>query len=702
MRQRQISLLVPAVLAAAGLWSIGLQAQEAVPANTNKDARLVEQVVVTASGMGTPREMHPGNISQISGEDIDFIRPEQPAELLNRIPGLGIQQGSGVEHLTAIRSPVLTSGAGAGSFLYLEDGVPMRAAGSANVNELMEAMVEGSGGVEVVRGPGSALYGSNAIHGLMNVLSRAPDDSFGGEVSAGVGPHGIRNLRGTISIPFSNDSLTKQGIRTSVALAQDADGFRANSGLDQVKAQIRYDYARLGTSLRATLTAVNIQQETAGFVVGPSAYKNDALRKGNPNPEAYRDAWALRGALRFEHLLQNGDKISLTPYARVNAMNFLMHFQPGTPVEKNGQWGMGLQSRYYLNLANGNLILFGIDSEYAESYLEEIQSGPTTAGTYVTGTHYDYEVDAMVLAPYVHSVWHLSPATELTAGIRFEYTHYTYKNLTGTGIAGRFLRPANSHDVFTDATPKLGLTHKFSDAFVGFVNLARGARAPQTSDMYRLQFRQVPGEARSEVLDSVEVGARGQWGTLSYEVAAYAMRKKNFYFRDVDGFNVSNGRTKHLGIEAEIATPLAFGFDIAASGTYARHSYDFTRIAATPVGAAESIYSGADMDTAPRTLANLRLGYNFSGALRAELEWEHMGGYWMDAANTQRYPGHDVFNLRADYRIVEALSAFIKVTNLFDTRYADRADYMCTVAACQQRYFPGEDRALYVGASFRF
>lgn len=702
MRQRHISLLVPAALILTGVLSSPVEAQDSAPAIPAKDARLVEQIVVTASGIGTPREMHPGNISQISGDEIDFIRPEQPAELLNRIPGFGIQQGSGVEHLTAIRSPVLTSGAGAGSFLYLEDGVPMRAAGTANVNELMEAMVEESGGIEVVRGPGSALYGSNAIHGLINVLSRAPDDTFGGEISAGVGPHGIRTLRGTISVPLSKDSLTRQGIRTSVALAQDADGFRANSGLDQAKGQIRYDYERLGTSLRATLTAINIHQETAGFVVGPSAYKNDLLRKGNPNPEAYRDAWALRGALRFEQQLENGDKLSLTPYARVNAMNFLMHFQPGTPVEKNGQWGAGLQSRYYLNLTNNNLILFGVDAEYGESYLKEIQNGPTTAGVFVTGTHYDYKVDALVLAPYLHSVWHLTPDTELTAGVRLEYTHYSYNNRTGTGITGRFLRSVDSNDVFTDITPKLGLTHRFDDAFIGFVNLARGARAPQTSDMYRLQSKQIPGEAKSETLDSIEIGARGQWGTLSYEVAAYAMRKKHFYFRDVDGLNVSNGKTKHIGIEAEVATPIAFGFDIAASGTYARHSYDFTRIAATPIGASESIYSGSDMDTAPRTLANVRLGYNLSDRLRTELEWEHMGGYWMDAANTQRYPGHDVFNLRADYKIVEALSAYVKLTNLFDKRYADRADYMCTAGGCQQRYFPGEDRAIYVGASFRF
>jgi iron complex outermembrane receptor protein len=699
MRLNYIGL--PVLAATVTLWTLGALAQDA--ASAPQQPRIIERMVVTATGKETPRDMHPGNIAQISAGEIDFVKPEQPAELLNRIPGIGIQQGSGVEHLTAIRSPVLTSGAGAGSFLYLEDGVPMRAAGSANVNELMEAMVEEAGGIEIVRGPGSALYGSNAVHGLINVLSKPTADIFEGEVSAIVGPHGVRNLDGTVNIPLSTDTLTHSAVRTSVALAQDADGFRANSGLDQAKAQIRYDYSRLGNSIRATFTAVNIQQETAGFVVGPSAYKNDALRKGNPNPEAYRDAWALRGAIRFEHEMQNGDKFSLTPYARVNAMNFLMHFQPGAPVEKNGHWSTGLLSRYYLSLANDNLILFGVDSEYTQSNLSEVQSSPTTLGTYVTGTHFDYDVNALVLAPYVHSVWHLGPATELTAGLRFEYTRYVYNNQTATGIAGRFLRPADSSDIYMDVTPKLGLTHKFSDQITGFINIARGARAPQTSDLYRLQSKQIPGQVNSEMLDSIEVGARGQWGTLAYEIAAYAMRKKNFYFRDADGFNVPDGRTKHFGIEAEVATPLIWGFDIAAAATYARHSYDFNNIQTIPSNSAESIRDGADVDTAPRTLSNFRLGYNFEDdRLRAELEWEHMGAYWMDAANTQRYPGHDIFNLRADYKFTEALGAFLKVSNLFDTRYADRADYMCTVASCQQRYFPGEDRALYLGATFSF
>ena len=74
----------------------------------------------------------------------------------------------------AIRSPVLTGAGACGAFLVLEDGLPSRPAGFCNVNQLFELDFEQAGAIEVVRGPGSALYGSNALHGTINVLMPSP------------------------------------------------------------------------------------------------------------------------------------------------------------------------------------------------------------------------------------------------------------------------------------------------------------------------------------------------------------------------------------------------------------------------------------------------------------------------------------------------------------------------------------------------
>ena len=119
-----------------------------------------------------------GNYSQISSQEIDFVSSATPSALLNRLAGVNIQKGSGQEHLTAIRSPVLTGGAGAGSFLYLEDGVSLRSAPFANVNGLLDAITELAGEIDIVRGPGSALYGTNALHGLINIQTAKPQAIF--------------------------------------------------------------------------------------------------------------------------------------------------------------------------------------------------------------------------------------------------------------------------------------------------------------------------------------------------------------------------------------------------------------------------------------------------------------------------------------------------------------------------------------------
>ena len=69
---------------------------------------------------------------------------------------------------------MLTGGAGQGSFLILENGAPTRAAAFGNVNALFELHHETAGAIEVVRGPASAKYGSNAVHGLVNVIHPGP------------------------------------------------------------------------------------------------------------------------------------------------------------------------------------------------------------------------------------------------------------------------------------------------------------------------------------------------------------------------------------------------------------------------------------------------------------------------------------------------------------------------------------------------
>src|SRR5512141_1002168 len=126
-------------------------------------ARL-EEIVVTAARKQVLMRETPLSIARIGADDITLTGATHSSEVLNRVPGVMIQRGSGEESLTAIRSPVLTGAGSRGAFLFLENGIPIRPVGLCNVNETLEINTEQAESIEVVRGTGSALYGSNAVH----------------------------------------------------------------------------------------------------------------------------------------------------------------------------------------------------------------------------------------------------------------------------------------------------------------------------------------------------------------------------------------------------------------------------------------------------------------------------------------------------------------------------------------------------------
>ena len=650
----------------------------------------LDELVVTGTRSGTPILDLAGNTGRISEEEIDLVRPDHITEIVNRVSGVNIQRGNGQEHLTSIRSPVLTGGAGAGSFLFLEDGIPLRAAGFANVNGLFEVNYEQAGGIEVVRGPGSALYGSNAVHGLINVLSRAPSLDLEREIDLSIGPHDLYQMKGTVS-----DTIGQHGYRLSVNGTTDG-GYVSDSGYDQQKVSFRHDYYGDIDSFKTLFSHTNLNQETAGYITGFRAYEDESRSRTNPNPEAYRDAKSTRLSTEWERQLTDSSTFRLTPYLRHTEMEFLMHFLPGQPVENNKHSSVGLLAAYTKDLDGGHKVIFGTDFEYTEGELSEVQFNPTTFGQFLQGVHYDYEVDATVVAPYVHSEWQVLDRTRVTAGVRYEYTKYDYTNNTDSREFGtRYLRPDSGKDTFSNLSPKLGLVQQLTDNTAAFINYARGNRAPQTTDLYRAQIGPSrTGGADSETIDSVEIGVRKVGEGLQYEIAAYHMKKDDYFFTDTNNENVPDGKTNHTGLELGVFYPFNELFDIGANVTFAKHEYDFNK-------PGSGIEKGDYLVTAPKRMGNIRLGWNVTPVTRAELEWVHMSEYYITDGNDKKYDGHDVFNLRASHDVTNNLTLYGKVHNLFNTEYAERADFGGGGGG-DYRYFVGEKRYLHVGASYSF
>jgi len=662
----------------------------------------LDEVIVTATRHAQQLRDYPGGISLVDASSVALVGSTHNSELINRAPGAMIQRNSGQESLTAIRSPVLSGPGSCGVFLFLENSVPIRPTGFCNVNEMFEINAEQAQSIEVLRGPAGVVYGSGAMHGAINVIpsepAQLPARSFGLEV----GPDEFYRAR------VSMRALGKDTDIGGNAFVTHDGGWRAQSGLEEQKLNVTLDHRLDDANLGLSLSATNLNQETAGFIQGFNSYKNETIAKSNANPEAYRDAYAVRLVGSYQTRINDSMTLDVRPYVRHSRMNFLQHFLVGKPLEDNGQDSVGVISSLDFTVLTDTHLLTGIDLEFADGFLKETQSRPSTDGTPAAnairpaGKHYDYAVKSEVAAAYAQVEQPVMEKLKLTGGARLEYVNYDYDNKMiagntrddGTSCVGGCLysRPADRKDDFTSFTSKVAATYDLSDGLIVYLTGTRAYRAPDTSELYRLQRQQSIADLDSERLDSVEAGARGAVGPLTYSLAVFTMNKDNVIFRDSSGFNVSNGKTRHKGVEYELNwSPLA-DLTLTGAGTYAKHTYDFNR----SIDGGETIVSGKDIDTAPRHVNTARALWAFMPAARAELEWVSVGSYWADAINQHKYDGHDLLNLRLGWNVTDNWNVMARVNNLTDRAYADRADY----AFGNYRYFPGRGRTLFVEARY--
>lgn len=631
-----------------------------------------DDVVVTAERREQARVEEGSSIAVLGGDELRRLGAQHPVEALNQLPGVNYHRGSGVENLPAIRSPILNGGAGAGSFLVLEDSVPVRAAPFANINQVYEANLEFAERLEVLRGPGTVVHGSNAVHGVVNVITpHAEKSAFRLEAEAGSFGR-VRAM--TLS--------TEAGWLGGFAVTHE-DGWRDDAGLGLQKALLGWDGAAGAWALRLRVSASNLEQETAGYAIGPDAYDNGALARANPNPEAFRDSQAARGMLAASRRI-GAVEVALTPFVRHIDTDLLLHFFPSKALEETVQSGGGLQSSFAWSWADWRL-LAGLDFDRSVMSLRETQSLPTI-GTFPQGLHYDYEVDAFTRAAYGQATWRPGQDLSFTLGVRGEQIDYDYANQAPDGAFGRFLRAPDREDQFSALTARFNVVRRFSDAVVGYANYTTGARPPQATDLYSLQINQTPGEQGVEDIASVEAGLRLAFGETRIGLVVYDMRKRHGSFRNADGFTITDTRTNHRGVEAEFETPLLSRIDLSGWVSYADHSYAFDSFA-------DDIANGARIESAPEWTAALQLLWRPTVSTELALSWSHIGAYYTEASGANDYPGHDLISLRGAWRLTGETELFASVRNLTNTDYAERADF----AFGNERYFPGEDRAFSLG-----
>ena len=665
--------------------------------NLNQSNQLTEIIVSTSNRKEKSLASEPRSTDIIAKQSIQNIGAEHIAQIMQRQSGVNFGRNNGQEYLASIRSPIFTGAGACGAFLMTQDGIPLRATGFCNVNELFEGMTETAARIEVIKGPGSALHGSNALHGTINIITpsaKSGEDYLSLEVGSYV------YARANASKGYES---AHHGFRMTATAARDG-GYRDDAGYDQQKLSIRHDYTGSDWDISSTIALSKLNQKTAGYITGLNSYRDDEIAKSNPNPEAFRKAKSLRASSQLSTDLAENIHFQISPYIRTMDMQFRMHFLPGKPLEENSQSSIGIQSGLYINEGTDVEFITGIDLEYTQGSLKQSQENPTQGSAFLqatipAGKQYDYEVNSMMAAAYLQTTLSLTDKFMVEAGARLEHISYDYTNNmvsgrtaedgTSCGFGGcRYSRPGDRTDDYTNFSPKVALLYSISDHHQAYANYSHGYRAPQATELYRLQRAQTVADLKSVKLESIEAGLRGHSDVLTYNVALYSMKKRDYIFRDSSFFNVSGGKSKHLGAEASLQYKVSENLSLSGSLSLAKHQYDFDYLSNN------TNLNGKDIDSAPRTFGSAQIKWSPFSELETELEWISMGSYYLDPENQHKYEGHDYLNLRVSYQISENLQLYARLLNITNSRYAERADY---TSFTDERYFPGKPRSFYIG-----
>ena len=461
--------------------------------------------------------------------------------------------------------------------------------------------------VEVVRGPASTLYGSNAMAGVVNILTRKPAQGWHSHINVQGGSYGTLQAGGSTQLrsgPFAATAGLSYG-RT--------DGHRANSDFEQTNGflKLAYDIDSHWTgSANAQLTHFN--SANPGEAAEPMLDNDMCITRGTA-AVAFGNHYAKTdGAVRAyynwgHHHIDDGYSSGEEPQT-----DFYIHddLMTGVSAYQSAQLFMGNETTLGADYQHFGGKAWNLPKEGGErSYLADRTEDEWAV-------YADFRQD-------------LSRSLTLDAALRWD--HHSQSG--------------------TEWVPRGGLTYRLSQSGQLSANVSKGFRNPTLRELY--MFRPANDQLEPERLWNYELSWRQAWlhGRLTTTLTLFYLDADNLISTEmVDGsaLNVNTGHTEHSGIEAEGSLLLNSTLSLQAS-------YSFLHMSNPQTAAPEHKLLLA---------ASWRLGHL---SLRPSLHF--IGNLHTEAGKEGDTESFWLLNLTADYELTHGLKLFARGDNLLAQHY---------------------------------
>jgi len=649
-------------------------------------------IVVSANKLKEKRIESPVAISVLSPKTIEEAKAQRIDYLLNKVSGVYMPTIGNEQHMMSIRQPISLKGL----YLYLEDGMPIRTSGLFSSNALIEINTSNIHSIEVIKGPASALYGAEAIGGVVNILTTPVPSKPNAFISTQINNTGYKKIDLSWGAPTKTGGWNisaawtdqKKGITEYSDFNKKALSVKRNFKVnDKLKGYQNLQYINYYTQMTGSLDSIKFFQKNFGTQQTFTFRKIDALRfRQNIDYN-----WNTHSNTTLNFMYRNNTMDQNPTYSIASTSN---------PTKFKGQvnsnhfdaFVLDLQQAWNINSLNSKIIVGGYwditNQNLIAHYIDIVKD--TTIGKYTKYTYptkdsliTNYNTQISNKAIYLNYIANLNKAIRLNLTMRYDNFEYLFNNLLPLGTP-------SAKNNFTQFTPKLGLTYNLKHIGTYF-NYSKGFVPPQITEIYNAI--RVPYLLPQD-FSNMEIGSWYQGKNIAAEFSVYSLQGNNeiISVRQTDGVNLNqnSGATSHKGIEYQIRYLLSPSFEINFNGTRAKHTYLNTNIKGVDV-------SGKEMNAAPHVFNNLSLSWKPTKTFRSAVEWQHQSSYYMDETNATQYPGFDIVNARFGLQLGKS-EIWLNVLNLTNTYYSTMATKNFSVkGSSAYSYYLGEPRSITIG-----
>ncbi|WP_331345438.1 TonB-dependent receptor family protein [Cellvibrio sp. UBA7661] len=671
----------------------------AAPALAQTEPKTLPKVVVVGTEDGDI-ERQPGAVAIVTEEELQIRQPRSTEEALRAVPGVVIKP----EEESAIVVNIGIRGLSSADYktLILEDGVPIAPGLFVGNGRYYNPRIQRMESIEVLKGAASLRYGPSTIGGVINYITKQPEDGVQVEARAG----SFNSREATLEVGGSTPSQEAQ-FGAFITHAS-SDGFM-DKGYDMTDVMIKTGLA-LGDNQWLSVKFSDYDSEANISYRGLflQEYKDGA--DYNPAPDDYFISGRRALDISHEWDINATAKLSTLVFGSETYRDYWRYNTNNAASTAAGQW-------VYLDTLNGNnrsFDRFGVDSrlklqhqlfgianeaEIGVRVMSESMDDVTIAATRATprtGTiNKDTVESADSLALYLQNRFVVTDRLAVTAGLRTESYEQSSKNK-------RVATNNEADSSNTEVLPGIGATYQINTGLQAFASVYKAFSPALNGDALNgLQDQKLDAERSI----NIETGVRGAADKLSYELTFFRMdfdnqiipANSNSQFQRTNG-----GETLHQGLEAALAWELGGGFTVKSSATYIPDA-EFVG-ARRDANGNITTPDGNRVTYVPEWVTNLSLEYK-AGKLRTALALHHTGEQYTDVLNTKpiteitsgfftgQIDSYTLLDLNAIYELSKDVSFSASAKNLTDERY---------IASLRQGIYVGTERSLDVGVKFKF